>query len=113
MMEQPLVQLLLLLGVAVAVVALFHRLRSPAVLGYLLVGVLLGPYTPGPVIEGHQLRLLAEYGIVFLLFTIGLSFSLPQLRAMRHTVLALGSAQVVLTTAVVGVLAWLAGLPAA
>ncbi len=106
-------QLLLLLGAAVAVVALFQRLRSPPVLGYLLVGVILGPYTPGPVIEGHQLQLFAEYGIVFLLFTIGLSFSLPQLRVLRHTVFGLGTAQVALTTSVVGLLAWLVGLPPA
>jgi CPA2 family monovalent cation:H+ antiporter-2 len=111
---EPLVQLLLLLGAAVAVVWLFHRLRVPPVLGYLLVGVLLGPYTPGPVIEGHQLRVLAEYGIVFLLFTIGLNFSLPQIHALRHLVLGLGTAQVLLTTAVIGTIAWLAGLsPAA
>jgi CPA2 family monovalent cation:H+ antiporter-2 len=111
---EPLVQLLLLLGAAVAVVTLFHRLHVPPVLGYLLVGVLLGPYTPGPVVEGNQLRLLAEYGIVFLLFTIGLNFSLPQIHALRHLVLGLGSAQVLLTTAVVGAIAWLVGLqPAA
>ena len=114
MIEQPLVQLLLLLGAAVGAVTAFHRLKIPPVLGYLLVGVVLGPYTPGPVLEGHQLRLLAEYGIVFLLFTIGLSYSLPQLQALRHTVLVLGTAQVILTTAGVGLLAWLAGLsPAA
>ncbi|MGE5155799.1 MAG: cation:proton antiporter [Bdellovibrio bacteriovorus] len=113
MIDQPLMQLVLLLGASIAVVAVFQRLHAPPVLGYLLVGVLLGPYTPGPVIEGHELRLLAEYGIVFLLFTIGLSFSLPQLQALRHTVLGLGTAQVVLTTAAVAVLAWLIGLPPA
>lgn len=106
----PLMQLLLLLGAAIALVGIFQRLHAPPVLGYLLVGVLLGPYTPGPVIEGHQLRVLAEYGIVFLLFTIGLSFSLPQLQTLRQTVLWLGTAQVVLTTAIVGGLAWLVGL---
>jgi CPA2 family monovalent cation:H+ antiporter-2 len=113
MLEQPLVQLLVLLLASVAVVAVFQRLNVPSSLGYLLVGVVLGPYTPGPVIEGHQLRVLAEFGIVFLLFTIGLSFSLPQIRALRNQVFTLGTGQVVLTTAVVGVLAWLAGLPAA
>jgi CPA2 family monovalent cation:H+ antiporter-2 len=113
-LEQPFVQLLILLLAAVAVVAVFQRLRIPSSLGYLLVGVVLGPYTPGPVIEGHQLRVLAEFGIVFLLFTIGLSFSLPQIRALRDQVFALGTGQVVLTTAAVGIVAWLAGLsPAA
>jgi CPA2 family monovalent cation:H+ antiporter-2 len=113
MLEQPFVQLLILLAAAVAVVGVFQRLHAPSSLGYLLVGVLLGPYTPGPVIEGHQLRVLAEFGIVFLLFTIGLSFSLPQIHALRHQVLGLGTGQVVLTTAVVGLVGWLAGLPPA
>lgn len=113
MLEEPFVQLLILLAAAVAVVGVFQRLHVPSSLGYLLVGVFLGPYTPGPVIEGHQLRVLAEFGIVFLLFTIGLSFSLPQIHALRHQVLGLGTGQVVLTTAVVGLVAWLAGLPPA
>jgi CPA2 family monovalent cation:H+ antiporter-2 len=112
-LEQPIVQLLILLLAAVVVVAVFQRLRVPSTLGYLLVGVVLGPYTPGPVLEGHQLRLIAEFGIVFLLFTIGLNFSLPQIRALRSQVFVLGTGQVVLTTAVVGVAAWLAGLPPA
>jgi len=112
-LEQPIVQLLILLLAAVVVVAVFQRLHVPSTLGYLLVGVVLGPFTPGPVIEGHQLRLIAEFGIVFLLFTIGLNFSLPQIRALRNQVFALGTGQVVLTTAVVGLLAWFAGLPPA
>jgi CPA2 family monovalent cation:H+ antiporter-2 len=112
-LEQPIVQLLILLLAAVVVVAVFQRLRIPSTLGYLLVGVVLGPYTPGPVVEGHQLRLIAEFGIVFLLFTIGLNFSLPQIRALRSLVFVLGTGQVVLTTAVVGFAAWLAGLPPA
>ncbi|QGU33133.1 cation:proton antiporter [Thermochromatium tepidum] len=110
MSDQSLTHLLLLLGSATALVWGFQRLQAPPVLGYLLVGVLLGPHTPGLVIEGDQLRSLSEYGIVFLLFTIGLNFSLPQLRALRHTVLWLGTTQVVLTTALVAVPAWLLGL---
>jgi len=113
-LEQPIVQLLVLLLATVVVVAVFQRLHIPSTLGYLLVGVVLGPYTPGPVIEGHQLRLIAEFGIVFLLFTIGLNYSLPQIRALRNQVFLLGTGQVVLTTAVVGFAAWYAGLqPAA
>ena len=103
----------MLLGTAVTVVLVLQRLHVPTILAYLLVGVLVGPHTPGPIIDPAPLRPLAEFGIVFLLFTIGLSFSLPQLHALRHLVLGLGTAQVVLTTAAVGVVAWLAGLPAA
>lgn len=108
-----LTQILLLLGVAVAVVVLFQRLRIPSSLGYLLVGFILGPYTIGPVVDVPQIERLAEFGIVFLLFTIGLNFSLPQLHALRHQVLGLGTGQVVLTTAMVGVSAWLMGVPPA
>jgi len=108
------VQILLLLGCAVAVVLLFQHLRIPSSLGYLLVGVLLGPHTVGPVVDAAPIQAIAEFGIVFLLFTIGLNFSLPQIHALRHLVLGLGTAQVTLTTAVVGLLAWAAGVhPAA
>lgn len=106
-------QILFLLGTTVAAVLLLQRLRVPTVLAYLLVGFLVGPHTPGPTLDPAPVKLLAEFGIVFLLFTIGLSFSIPQLHALRHLVLGLGTAQVALTTLVVAVLAWLGGLPPA
>jgi CPA2 family monovalent cation:H+ antiporter-2 len=111
-MMEHLAQILLLLGVAVAVVVAFQRLRIPTSLGYLLVGVILGPHTAGPTVYVSEFEALAEFGVVFLLFTIGLNFSLPQLHALRHQVLGLGTGQVVLTTAVVGLALWLAGLSA-
>lgn len=107
-----LAQIIMLLGVAVAVVLAFQRLRIPTSLGYLLVGVILGPYTAGPTINVPEFKALAEFGVVFLLFTIGLNYSLPQLHALRHQVLGLGTAQVALTTAAVALLLWLAGVPA-
>lgn len=107
-------QILMLLGTAVVIVVAFHRFHIPPSLGYLLVGVLLGSYTPGPVIEAQAtIHTLAEFGIVFLLFTIGLNFSLPQIHALRGLVLGLGTAQVLLTTLAVGVVVWLMGLPVA
>ncbi len=112
MLEQTLIQILLLLGATVFVVLIFQRLRIPPSLGYLLVGVLVSTHTAGPVLPEQGVKAIAEFGIVFLLFTIGLSFSLPQIYALRHTILGLGSAQVGLTTLIVGVIAWLLGLPA-
>ncbi len=106
-------QALLLLGAAVVVVVTFQRLHIPSSLGYLLVGVLLGSHTAGPVIDAEPLRALAEFGIVFLLFTIGLNFSIPQIHALRQRLPLLGTSQVVLSTLVVGVLAWAIGLPPA
>ncbi|MGF1615486.1 MAG: cation:proton antiporter [Gammaproteobacteria bacterium] len=110
---ENLAQVLLLLGVAVAVVVAFQRLHVPTSLGYLLVGLILGPYTMGPTVYVPEFKTLAEFGVVFLLFTIGLNFSLPQLHALRHRVLGLGTGQVAFTTAVVAAALWLAGLPAA
>jgi monovalent cation:H+ antiporter-2, CPA2 family len=105
-------QILLLLATAVVVVGAFQRVHVPTSLGYLLVGVILGPHTIGPNVWGVEFEIFAQFGIVFLLFTIGLNFSLPQLRAMRSQVLGLGTGQVVFTTMLVGLAVWLAGLPA-
>jgi monovalent cation:H+ antiporter-2, CPA2 family len=110
---EHLAQILLLLGVAVAVVVTFQRMRIPTSLGYLLVGLILGPHTAGPTVYVPEFEALAEFGVVFLLFTIGLNFSLPELHALRHQVLWLGTGQVALTTAAVAAALWLAGLPAA
>ena len=90
MVEQALVQTLLLLGVTVFVVLLFQRFRIPPSLAYLLVGVIFGSHTAGPAIDTTYIQAIAEFGIVFLLFTIGLSFPLPQVYALRHTILGLG-----------------------
>jgi len=111
MMEQ-LTQVLLLLAVTISVVVVFQRMQIPTSLGYLLVGVILGPHTLGPTVSVPEFGTLAEFGVVFLLFTIGLNFSLPQLQALRHQVLGLGTAQVILTTLLIGFITWLAGLPA-
>jgi len=112
-MMEHLAQILLLLAVAIAVVVFFQRLHVPTALGYLLVGVILGPHTLGPTVALPEFDTLAEFGVVFLLFTIGLDYSLPQLKALRHQVVGLGTGQVALTTLLVGVITWLAGLPAA
>lgn len=108
---EHLAQILLLLAVAIAIVTTFQRLHIPTSLGYLLVGVILGPYTMGPVVSMPELQALAEFGVVFLLFTIGLNYSIPELNAMRNQILGLGVGQVVLTTFVTGAIVWMAGLP--
>jgi CPA2 family monovalent cation:H+ antiporter-2 len=93
--------ILILLTGAVFAVALFRVLRLPTMLAYFLIGVLLGPHTFGILPDSEANRELAEFGIVFLMFSIGLEFSLPQLYAMRTTVFGLGGAQVAITTLVV------------
>jgi CPA2 family monovalent cation:H+ antiporter-2 len=102
--------ILVLLISSVLAVALFKRLRLPAMLAYFLVGMALGPHTFGLLPDTEASREFAEFGIVFLMFSIGLEFSLPQLYAMRKKVLGLGGAQVFLTLAVVMTVAKFAGL---
>jgi CPA2 family monovalent cation:H+ antiporter-2 len=87
---------LLLLAASVAGVVLFRLLNLPPMLGYLAVGILIGPHALGLVPDSEQTRYLAEFGVVFLMFSIGLEFSLPRLRSMRRIVFGLGFAQVML-----------------
>jgi CPA2 family monovalent cation:H+ antiporter-2 len=88
---------LLLLGSAVLGVVAFRMLHLPPMLGYLAVGVLIGPHALKLADNGPTTHGLAEFGVVFLMFSIGLEFSLAQLRAMRRIVFGLGLAQVTLT----------------
>lgn len=92
--------ILVLLAAAVVVVVLCRMLRLPPILGYLVVGTAVGPYGMQWIPDNETTRFLGEFGIVFLLFSIGLEFSLPQLKAMRRAVFGLGSAQVAITTSV-------------
>ncbi len=110
-MMDNLAQILMLLSVAVTVVVAFQQLHVPTSIGYLLVGLILGPHTIGPTFDIPEFKTLAEFGVVFLLFTIGLNYSLPQLHALRHQVLGLGTAQVLLVTVLVTLVLWAAGLP--
>jgi CPA2 family monovalent cation:H+ antiporter-2 len=99
--SDPLLQVLILLAASVVVVAAVRKLALPAILGYLAVGLVLGPHALGLAADNETTRLLADFGVVFLVFTLGLEFSLPRLVAMRGEVLGIGGAQVTLTTAVV------------
>lgn len=96
-MHETLPAILLLLVSAVLAVALFRALRLPAMLAYFLVGLLLGPRSFGLLPDTEANRELAEFGIVFLMFSIGLEFSLAQLYAMRRIVVGIGGLQVIIT----------------
>ena len=98
-MSHTLQLILLLLAATVAVVIVCRLLRLPPILGYVVVGIAVGPHAMGWVPNNADVRFLAEFGIVFLMFSIGLEFSLPQLDTMRRAVFGLGLAQVAITTA--------------
>ena len=109
-MITPLAQALILLAGSVFLVTLVRRLALPTSLAYLCVGLVLGPHALGVVSDSGTTRLLAELGVAFLLFTLGLEFSLPRMLAMRREVFGLGALQVIATTAVFAALANLLGV---
>ena len=102
---------LIILAATVSVVVLILRLGLPSILGYLAVGALIGPNGFALIYDDEHIRVLAEFGVVFLLFTIGLEFSLPLLIRMRGSLLGLGGGQVILTTLLTVAIAVYSGMP--
>ena len=97
-MEIPLLNdIVIIFGLAIAVLFICHRFRVPSVVGFLLTGIFVGPYGFGLVEAIHEVEILAEIGIVLLLFTIGIEFSLERLLQIKKSVLMGGSLQVLLT----------------
>src|SRR5213594_4417983 len=97
--------LAIIFAVSLLVILVFHRIKLPALPGFIVAGVLLGPNALGLVSDVHQVESLAEVGVILLLFTIGIEFSLSRLREMGRQVVAGGGAQVGLTVALSCVLA--------
>lgn len=101
---------LILLAIAVLAVVVFRLLRLPPMLGYLLAGVFIGPHALGWIPDNEETRHLAEFGVVFLMFSIGLEFSLPKLVTMKRIVFGFGAAQVFLTILFVMAVSWVLAL---
>lgn len=101
--------ILLVIGVSIVIVALFTRLRLPAIAGFILTGALIGPYGLGWAGEVEAINLLAELGVVLLLFSLGVEFSIDKLYQLRHYVLRAGIAQVGITVLICAVGAGLLG----
>jgi CPA2 family monovalent cation:H+ antiporter-2 len=102
--------LLIILASSLVVIALFRRLQLPPVLGYLCVGLAVGPTALDWVNDSEELPDLAELGVVFLLFSLGLEFSLNKMLALRHVVFGLGSLQVLGCGALLGATLMLLGV---
>lgn len=104
-------EVLVFLIAAVCVVPLFQWARSSAVLGYLAAGVLVGPSILGLIEDPEGVLFLAELGVIFLLFTIGLELSIERLKLMRRLVFGLGSSQVVVCAVLIGAVVYWLGQP--
>jgi CPA2 family monovalent cation:H+ antiporter-2 len=110
-MEIPLLKdILILFGLAIAVLLICHRLHVPTIVGFLLTGILAGPHGLGMISAVNEVEILAEIGIVLLLFTIGIEFSLGNLLQIRRSVLIGGFFQVLLTIVVTYLISMQLGL---
>jgi CPA2 family monovalent cation:H+ antiporter-2 len=97
-MEIPLLKdILIIFALAIAVLLVCLRLRVPSIVGFLLTGLLAGPHMLGFVSDVHNVEALAEIGVILLLFTIGIEFSLEQFVEMKRSVLLGGGLQVAVT----------------
>ena len=110
MVDSGFIKIILLMITAVFCISLFKRLHLPAVLAYLIAGVIVGPSVTSLYANPQDMHLLAEIGIVFLLFSLGLEFSLPKLMAMRNLVFGVGLSQMLLTTNVFSAIAYWFGV---
>ena len=102
-------QLLIIFSLSVVVISICHRLNIPESLAYLCVGLVLSPSVTNIVSDAHQIDLLAEIGVVFLLFSLGLEFSMSKMLSMKRLVFGLGGLQVLICTIVISLFGLLAG----
>src|SRR5690606_21681690 len=111
-MELPLLpDIVIILGLSVVIVLLFQKLKLPAILGCLITGMIVGPHGFNLINASHEVEVLSEIGIIFLLFVIGIEFSLKGLATIKNTVLIGGSLQVIGTIGIVTLVSYYLGLP--
>ena len=111
-MEIPILKdIVIILGLSVLIILIFHRLRIPSTLGFLLTGIIIGPYGLSLISASHEVELMAELGIIFLLFVIGIEFSIKGLISIKRTVFLGGFLQVTLTIGIISLVSLGFGLP--
>jgi CPA2 family monovalent cation:H+ antiporter-2 len=106
-------EVVIILGLSVLIILAFRRFKMPAIIGFLLTGIIAGPNGFGLISASHEVEILAETGIIFLLFVIGIEFSLKGLNKIRKTVIIGGSLQVGGTILLASLIAYFLGLPPA
>ena len=104
-----LTEILLVLSMATVVAVIFEKFRLPAILGFLLTGVIIGPQGLGILSDSEHIRMLAELGVVLLMLTIGLEFSIERLRGMQNIAVVGGSLQILVSIGVSMAFGWWRG----
>ncbi len=111
-MEIPILkEIVVIFGLSIGVIILCHRLRIPPIIGFLLTGLLAGPHGLGLVQATHEVEMVAEIGVILLLFVIGLEMSFDELLRLRKPVFLGGGAQVLLTIIIFDAVALFLGAP--
>lgn len=111
-MHFPLLQdIVVILGLSILIIVAFQKLKLPSILGFLLAGIIAGPYAFNLISSSHEVELLSEIGIIFLLFVIGIEFSLKELAAIKNKVFIGGGIQVFGTIGFTTALALLMDIP--
>jgi CPA2 family monovalent cation:H+ antiporter-2 len=103
--------IVVVIGLSVAVLFIFHRIRAPTVVGFLITGFLAGPQGLGLIEASEQVKILAEIGVVLLLFTVGIEISLKDILRLKKYVLVGGFLQVSLTILAASLIAFSLGQP--
>ncbi|MUP47488.1 potassium transporter KefB [Gramella sp. BOM4] len=110
-MEIPILQdIVVILGLSIVIILIFQRLKLPAILGFLLAGIIAGPYAFNLISSQHEVELLSEIGIIFLLFVIGIELSLKGLASIKRIIFLGGGLQVGGTILITAGIATLTGL---
>lgn len=99
-------EIIILLTLAVFAIAGLKRFNIAPILAYLIVGIIVSPHALGLIADTEDVRFIAEFGVVFLMFTVGLEFSLPKLIALKKEVFGLGGTQMLLTSIIAGAIDW-------
>lgn len=111
-MEIPILQdIVVILGLSIVIILVFQRLKLPAILGFLLAGIIAGPYAFNLISSQHEVELLSEIGIIFLLFVIGIELSLKGLASIKKIIFLGGGLQVGGTILITVAISYLIGLP--
>lgn len=111
-MEIPILQdIVIILGLSIVIILVFQRLKLPAILGFLLAGIIAGPHAFNLISSQHEVELLSEIGIIFLLFVIGIELSLKGLASIKKIIFVGGSLQVGGTILITAAISYFIGLP--
>jgi len=104
-------ELVIILLFSIPIIALFRKLNLSAIIGFLFTGIIIGPYGLGLIRATEEIEVIAELGVILLMFSIGLEFSVKQLMKMWRELLINGGLQVTFTILIAGALMYLFGLP--